>query len=180
MGPHKWVWWAGIVQMGEKKITFLTETLPKLRFLWWFHLFGHHATWRVGPAWGVRRTRIGWEKFSIVFGPYSIYKKGLLSLVNTRIMPMRWYGQHKFILCIWNHVSHIHEVPKFVTRMKIQIALQYISKNAAQQWRYIPNISKERSHEQDLQQANPRKWWTIMVNGTQCEKSTHNEIFIHM
>jgi hypothetical protein len=28
--------------------------------------------WQVGPAWGVRRTRFGWEKFSIVFAPYSI------------------------------------------------------------------------------------------------------------
>jgi hypothetical protein len=29
-------------------------------------------TRRVGPAWGVRRPRFGWEKFSIVFAPYSI------------------------------------------------------------------------------------------------------------
>jgi hypothetical protein len=28
--------------------------------------------WRVGPAWGVRRTWFRWEKFSIVFAPYSI------------------------------------------------------------------------------------------------------------
>jgi hypothetical protein len=29
-------------------------------------------SWK-GPAWGVTRTRIEWEKFSIVFAPYSIY-----------------------------------------------------------------------------------------------------------
>jgi hypothetical protein len=28
--------------------------------------------WRVDPSWGVRRTRFRWEKFSIVFAPYSI------------------------------------------------------------------------------------------------------------
>jgi hypothetical protein len=28
--------------------------------------------WRVGPVWRVRWARIGWEKFSIVFAPYSI------------------------------------------------------------------------------------------------------------
>jgi hypothetical protein len=71
-------WWAQRVQrvgrcgVGEKSNSFLTETLPKLRFLWSFHLFGHHVTWQVGPAWGVRRDRIGWEKFSIVFTSYDI------------------------------------------------------------------------------------------------------------
>jgi hypothetical protein len=58
--------------VGDKKIMFLAETLPKLRVLWSFHLFGHHATWRVGSTWGVKRAWIGWEKFSIVFTPYSI------------------------------------------------------------------------------------------------------------
>jgi hypothetical protein len=37
--------------------------------------------WRVGSAWGVRRVWFGWEKFSIVFTPYSIdYSKNLCSL----------------------------------------------------------------------------------------------------
>jgi hypothetical protein len=74
------VWRVGRHGVGDKKFVFLAETLPKLRFLWSFHLFGHHATWRVGPAWGVRRARIWWEKFSIVFAPYSIdrYVAGLL------------------------------------------------------------------------------------------------------
>jgi hypothetical protein len=34
--------------------------------------FCHHATLQVGLTWGVRWTRIRWEKFSTVFAPYSI------------------------------------------------------------------------------------------------------------
>jgi hypothetical protein len=57
MSPRRKIWIEGLwVQevgrsvVDEKKISFLAETLPKLRFLWSFHLFGHHATWRVSPA----------------------------------------------------------------------------------------------------------------------------------
>jgi hypothetical protein len=52
--------------------SFLPETLSKLWFLWLFYLFGQHATWRVGPAWGVGHTQIEWELFLIDFAPYSI------------------------------------------------------------------------------------------------------------
>jgi hypothetical protein len=58
--------WVGKVRLGNKNITFLVETIPKLRFLRSFHLFGHHAILRVGPVWGVRWARIRWKKFSIV------------------------------------------------------------------------------------------------------------------
>jgi hypothetical protein len=58
--------------VGEKNDSFFSRTLPKLQFPWSFHLFGHHATWHVGPTWGLRRAWIGWEKFSIVFAHYSI------------------------------------------------------------------------------------------------------------
>jgi hypothetical protein len=37
-----------------RKKTLFGKTLSKLRFLWSFHLFGHHATLQVGSAWGVR------------------------------------------------------------------------------------------------------------------------------
>jgi hypothetical protein len=43
-GPHWWVYTVGKATMGNKNISFLTETLPKLRFLWLFYLFGHHTT----------------------------------------------------------------------------------------------------------------------------------------
>jgi hypothetical protein len=43
VGP-KWVWRASTCGVGEKNNSFLAETLPKLRFLWLFHLFGHHDT----------------------------------------------------------------------------------------------------------------------------------------
>jgi hypothetical protein len=59
-------------QSSNKIIMFLVETLPNLRFLWSFHLFGHHTTWWVGPSCGVRRVWFRWEKFSIVFAPYLI------------------------------------------------------------------------------------------------------------
>jgi hypothetical protein len=38
------VWRVGRLGVGDKNITFSVETLPKLRFLWLFHLFGHHAS----------------------------------------------------------------------------------------------------------------------------------------
>jgi hypothetical protein len=38
----------GICWVGEKNNSFFAETLPKLQFLWLFHLFCHHATLRVG------------------------------------------------------------------------------------------------------------------------------------
>jgi hypothetical protein len=60
-------WW--------EKNHFLAETLSKL----WFLALHSPSTlstskniWRVGPAWGVRWIRFGWEKFSIVFAPYGI------------------------------------------------------------------------------------------------------------
>jgi hypothetical protein len=34
---HRWA-------HSEKRISFLAETLPKLRFLWSFHLLSHHTT----------------------------------------------------------------------------------------------------------------------------------------
>jgi hypothetical protein len=42
--------WVGKTTSGEKIISFFAKMLSKLRFLWSFHLSGHHATWRVGPA----------------------------------------------------------------------------------------------------------------------------------
>jgi hypothetical protein len=43
-----WTWCeynrVGKEKSGDKNITFLTEMLPKLRFLCSFHFFGHHAT----------------------------------------------------------------------------------------------------------------------------------------
>jgi hypothetical protein len=84
VGP-KWVWRAGTCGVGEKNNLFLAETLLKLRYLWSFHLFGHHATWWVGPVWGVRQARIGWERFSIVFAPYSIDKAPILIIYQQTI-----------------------------------------------------------------------------------------------
>jgi hypothetical protein len=43
-GPYMGMGWVGKTTSGEKIISFLAETLSKLRFLWSFHLFGHHAT----------------------------------------------------------------------------------------------------------------------------------------
>jgi hypothetical protein len=42
--------YAGMIDTGDKNISFLAETILKLRFLWSFHLFGHHAILQVGPA----------------------------------------------------------------------------------------------------------------------------------
>jgi hypothetical protein len=60
---------------GVRKIFVFGKTLSKL----WFFVLHNHSTlstfkniWRVGPTWGVRRVRFEWEKFSIVFAPYSI------------------------------------------------------------------------------------------------------------
>jgi hypothetical protein len=69
-GVHQWAWcgmWVGKTTLGNKNISFLAETLSKLRFLWSFHFLSQTIRWRVGPMWEVRRVRIGWEKFSIVF-----------------------------------------------------------------------------------------------------------------
>jgi hypothetical protein len=41
---------AGKGDGGDENIIILVETLPKLRFLWSLHLFGHHTILRVGPA----------------------------------------------------------------------------------------------------------------------------------
>jgi hypothetical protein len=35
---------AGMQALGDKNNSFLAETLPKLRFLWSFHIFSHHIT----------------------------------------------------------------------------------------------------------------------------------------
>jgi hypothetical protein len=40
---HGYNTWINVSQV-IKELFFLAETLPKLRFLWSFHLFGHHAT----------------------------------------------------------------------------------------------------------------------------------------
>jgi hypothetical protein len=45
VGPKR-VYDVGRCGLGKKNITFFVETLPKLRFLWSFHLFSHHATLR--------------------------------------------------------------------------------------------------------------------------------------
>jgi hypothetical protein len=80
-GPDGY-WWVGTHAVGDKRIIFLAETLSKLQFVWLFHLFGQLIRWRVGPMWGVRRTQIGWEKFSIVFAPYSIDYCRLFYTIN--------------------------------------------------------------------------------------------------
>jgi hypothetical protein len=54
-------------------LVFFDRNAPKIEiFMVVPPFFCHYTTWRVGPAWGVRRARIVWEKFSIVFAPYSI------------------------------------------------------------------------------------------------------------
>jgi hypothetical protein len=62
---------------GWEKSPLLAETLSKLCF-WYFYspptLSTPKNIWRVGSTWGVRWVQFGWEKFSIVFTPYSIDK----------------------------------------------------------------------------------------------------------
>jgi hypothetical protein len=68
---------------------------------------------RVGPAWGVRRAWFGWEKFSIVFTPYSIDLWGSTSqvrcdLIHKRRRPYdRWAlkGEEEIIA-----VAHLYRV----------------------------------------------------------------------
>jgi hypothetical protein len=74
------VWRVGRHGVGDKKIMFLTKKKARqIAISMVVPPSCHRATWRVGPAWGVRRARIGWEKFSIVFAPYSIDYLLLLS-----------------------------------------------------------------------------------------------------
>jgi hypothetical protein len=59
--------------------------------------------WRVGPAWGVRWTRIGWEKFSIVFTPYSIDTSR--NWPDMHLQRDRW---EKFVVGWWAREDLVH------------------------------------------------------------------------
>jgi hypothetical protein len=75
-GTDRWVaGWAWRVHMRwvTKELRFWQKRSPNCDFLV-LHSPSTLSTsinkWRVGPVWGVRRTRFGWEKFSIVFAHY--------------------------------------------------------------------------------------------------------------
>jgi hypothetical protein len=79
-------WWARQVQevgtdVGEKTIRFCQKRSPNCNFL----ILHSPSTYPLSITydgwdrqWGVRRTRFRWEKFSIVFTPYSIDKENHL------------------------------------------------------------------------------------------------------
>jgi hypothetical protein len=61
----------------RKKIRFWQKRSPNCDFLVLHSpstLSTYKNIWRLGSSWGVRWARFGWEKFSIVFTPYSIDK----------------------------------------------------------------------------------------------------------
>jgi hypothetical protein len=98
--------------------------------------FGHHATWHVGPAWEVRRARIGCEKFSIVFASYS-----------TRRVPVRCYGQYIFFMCINLHIINISclklNLIKINLKKNAQIPIFIRARMASPWWHHtvlFPNI----------------------------------------
>jgi hypothetical protein len=97
--------------------------------------------WWVGPTWGVRRARFGWEKFSIVFAPHSIDYENVM--LHTRSCP-HWRSTHPFlrrfnshtirrlwVCCILLDHAHIedqHIIPSFVD--SIRLVLQDHEHNA--------------------------------------------------
>jgi hypothetical protein len=58
--------------MGEKTLRFFINT-PKIVISTVIPPFCHHATWRVGPAWGVWWVKFSEKKFQLSSLPYSIY-----------------------------------------------------------------------------------------------------------
>jgi hypothetical protein len=94
VGPT-WVHEVGKTMSDHKNITILAETLSKLWFLLFFHLFDPPIRWWVGPALEVKRAEIKWETFSFVFCLYRIYYYPGLNPLNNEKKKTIHFGQDR-------------------------------------------------------------------------------------